>query len=84
MDALLIGTLCAASVAAAMLYWTLLVRPQLFLSALFEKKDEGFGLGLAWSEPDPVTLRAVRWVSGIALLLVTFTCGAITTFLLST
>ena len=84
MDALLIGILCGASVAGAMLLWTLLVKPMLFLSALFEKKNETFGLGLAWSEPDPTTLRAARWVSSILLLGLTFTFGLVTTFLLQT
>ena len=84
MDALLIGTLSAASVAAAMLYWTLLVRPGLFLSALFQSKSDDAEENFGWTEPDPITLRAARWVSGIVLLGVTFLCGAATTFLLAT
>ena len=85
LDAILIGGLTAASVSIAMLYWTLLVRPHLVLSALFYREsdnrdDEAFG----WPEPDPSTLRAARWASGIVLVCVTFMCGATTVFILAT
>jgi hypothetical protein len=82
---MLIGGLTAASVALAMLYWTLLVRPHLVLSALFTKDSDADGHdSFGWPDPDPSTLRAARWAAGGVLVCVSFMCGATTTFLLAT
>ena len=86
MDGVVIGILAGCSVALAMLYWTLLVRPHLVVSTLFRREDDfaadedGFG----WQELDAGSLRTARWASGVVLVTVSFLFGATTTFLLAT
>jgi hypothetical protein len=80
MEALIVGFLTAITVSVGALFWQLLVRPEVLLTLL---GDRG-AIEAGWFKQHSGTLTALRWTTGVMVLLLGFFTGLTLTFLSST
>ena len=79
MGTVLGGVLMAVTLVLAGIYWKLLVRPEVLLSLWLDGRQDGW-----FEEQHPAGLRALRWVTGVLLVVMGFLTGLAWSFLLST